>query len=32
MVKIGLQLKVFLENVTGLSPDGEDFRCQIALP
>merc|ERR1719168_194809 len=26
MVKIGLQLKVFLENVTGLTPDGEDFR------
>ena len=28
MVKIGLQLKVFLENVTGLTPDGEDFRCE----
>ena len=28
MVKIGLQLKAFLENVTGLMPDGEDFRCE----
>ena len=28
MVKIGLQLKAFLENVTGLIADGEDFRCE----
>ena len=28
MVKIGLQLSAFLENVTGLTPDGEDFRCE----
>ena len=27
MVKIGLQIKAFMENVTGLVPDGEDFRC-----
>ena len=26
MVKIGLQLKAFLENCTGLTPEGEDFR------
>ena len=26
MVKIALQLKAFLENVTGLLADGEDFR------
>ena len=26
MVKIGLQFKAFLENVTGLMPEGEDFR------
>ena len=29
MVKIGLQLKAFLENVTGLIADGEDFRCEL---
>ncbi|XP_050053511.1 CXXC motif containing zinc binding protein isoform X2 [Aphis gossypii] len=27
MVKISLQLKANLENVTELTPDGEDFRC-----
>ena len=26
MVKIALQFKAFLENVTGLLADGEDFR------
>ena len=26
MVKIGLQLKAFLENVSGLEAEGEDFR------
>ena len=26
MVKIGLQLKAFLENVSGLQAEGEDFR------
>ena len=26
MVKIGLQFKAFLENVTGLLAEGEDFR------
>ena len=26
MVKIGLQFKAFLEHVTGLMPEGEDFR------
>ena len=26
MVKIGLQLKAFLENCTCLTPEGEDFR------
>ena len=30
MVKIGLQLKAFLENVTGLIADGEDFRCEVS--
>ena len=28
MVKIGLQFSAFLENVTGLIADGEDFRCE----
>ena len=27
MVKVGLQLKAFLENVTGMVAEGEDFRC-----
>ena len=31
MVKIGLQLKAFLENVTGLIPEGEDFRWYLKL-
>jgi len=31
MVKIGLQIKAFMENVTGLVPDGEDFRWQLKL-
>ena len=26
MVKVGLQLKAFLENVTGVVAEGEDFR------
>ena len=26
MVKIALQFKAYLENVTGLLADGEDFR------
>lgn len=26
MVKLGLQISAFLECVTGLEPDGEDFR------
>ena len=26
MVKIGLQIKAFLENVTGLVPEEQDFR------
>ena len=26
MVKIGLQIKAFLENVTDLEAEGEDFR------
>ena len=26
MVKIGLQIRATLEFVTGLKPDGEDFR------
>ena len=29
MVKIGLQFKAFLENVTGLIADGEDFRLVV---
>ena len=29
MVKIGLQFKAFLENVTGLIPEGEDFRLVV---
>jgi hypothetical protein len=29
MVKIGLQLKALLENVTGIEVEGEDFRCEI---
>jgi len=31
MVKIGLQFKAFLENVTGLIADGEDFRWYLKL-
>jgi len=31
MVKIGLQLKAFLENCTGLTPEGEDFRWYLKL-
>jgi len=31
MVKIGLQFKAFLENVTGLMPEGEDFRWFLKL-
>jgi len=31
MVKIGLQLKAFLENVTGLLAEGEDFRWYLKL-
>jgi hypothetical protein len=26
MVRMGLQIKAFLENVTGLVAEGEDFR------
>ena len=26
MVKIGLQIKAVLENVTGIEAEGEDFR------
>ena len=29
MVKIGLQIKANLENVTDLQPDGEDFRWYL---
>jgi hypothetical protein len=29
MVKIGLQFKAFLENVTGLIAEGEDFRLVV---
>ena len=29
MVKIALQFKALLENVTGLLADGEDFRYDI---
>ena len=29
MVKIGLQLKALLENVTGIEAEGEDFRRQL---
>jgi hypothetical protein len=29
MVKIGLQIKAFLENVTGLEPEGDDFRWYL---
>jgi hypothetical protein len=29
MVKIGLQLKALLENVTGIEAEGEDFRWEI---
>jgi len=31
MVKIGLQLKAFLENVSGLQAEGEDFRWYLKL-
>jgi len=31
MVKIGLQFKAFLENVTGLQAEGEDFRLVVGL-
>jgi len=31
MVKIGLQLKAFLENCTCLTPEGEDFRWYLKL-
>ncbi|KAL4235956.1 hypothetical protein ACF0H5_004344 [Mactra antiquata] len=31
MVKIGLQIKATLENLTNLKPDGEDFRWYIKL-
>ena len=31
MVKIGLQIKATLEFVTGLKPDGEDFRYYLKL-
>jgi hypothetical protein len=29
MVKIGLQLKALLENVTGIEAEGEDFRWEL---
>ncbi len=29
MVKIGLQLKALLENVTGIEAEGEDFRWEF---
>lgn len=29
MVKIALQFKALLENVTGLLADGEDFRYEV---
>ena len=29
MVKIGLQIKAFLENVSDLEADGEDFRWYL---
>jgi hypothetical protein len=29
MVKIGLQLKALLENVTGVEAEGEDFRWAL---
>ncbi|VDI65263.1 CXXC motif containing zinc binding protein-like [Mytilus galloprovincialis] len=31
MVKIGLQFKADLENITNLKPDGEDFRWYLRL-
>lgn len=31
MVKIGLQIKANLENLTNLRPDGEDFRWYVRL-
>jgi hypothetical protein len=31
MVKIGLQLKALLENVTGIEAEGEDFRWDYIL-
>lgn len=31
MVKIGLQISAFLENITDLKPDGEDFRWYVKL-
>eukprot|EP00092_Neocalanus_flemingeri_P069413 GFUD01085058.1.p1 GENE.GFUD01085058.1~~GFUD01085058.1.p1 ORF type:complete len:174 (+),score=41.90 GFUD01085058.1:49-570(+) len=31
MVKIGLQFKAFIENVTGLVAEGEDFRWYLKL-
>lgn len=31
MVKIGLQIKANLENITDLTPDGDDFRWYLKL-
>lgn len=31
MVKVGLQIKAFLENVTGVTPEGTDFRWYLKL-
>lgn len=31
MVKVGLQIKAQLENITNLAPDGEDFRWYLKL-